>query len=179
MAGTGNRGQGHNIPRVTGSTGKGHRIGRSFGAENDYSTPTTPSTPSTASTRNATGNKPRKAEDLESRYRSQRRKESNPRVERNLEMAYAGDDSDLLPFRPTHTINPPRPRTLAAGYDKENHTLFIRFRGSRTANGWAPGAGYEYHNVTPSEWREVKTTVSTGRLINSNLNYHPYNRADW
>lgn len=134
---------------------------KSFGASNpDGTTPSTPSTPSTSSGPRKT----RWAQDLDSRQ------DARDRVDRNLELAYQGDDSELLPYRPTNTINPRRPRTLAAGYDNQNQKLFVRFR---------DGEGYEYHNVTRAEWREFKSTPSPGRYINRILNHHLYNPADW
>lgn len=80
--------------------------------------------------------------------------------------------------RPTNTINPPRPRTLAAAWDPNEETLYLCFRGRKQANGWADGAIYEYQNVSRETWREVRHTVSTGRFINSTLNHHPYSRID-
>jgi len=134
----------------------GHDISLDFGGSSGRlsagdeilrETRSTPSTPTTAAS-------------------SQRK----PRVARNLESALGGDDSGLLPYRPTNTINPKRPRTLAAGYDAENQTLFVRFR---------DGAGYEYDNVTRDQWRTFKNTPSPGRYINRELNHHPYRPADW
>jgi hypothetical protein len=58
----------------------------------------------------------------------------SPFIQQAIRMAREGDDSMLLPYQPTPSINPPRPRTLAAGYDRESRTLRVRFRA---------GAGYE------------------------------------
>jgi hypothetical protein len=87
-----------------------------------------------------------------------------------LQEAKLGDDSILLPYQPTPSINPPRPRTLAAGYDKDTKTLRIRFR---------EGAIYAYNEVTPREWAALRRTVSPGRYINRVLNAKPYYRENW
>lgn len=96
----------------------------------------------------------------------------SPEMEEALRRARAGDDSMLLPYQPTPSINPPRPRTLAAGYDPDTQTMRVRFR---------DGVGYEYYNVTPQMWRNFKRVKSPGRAINR---YFPpgvanYARADW
>lgn len=85
-------------------------------------------------------------------------------IERTLE----GDDSLLLPYQPTPTINPRRPRTLAAGYDSRAQVLFIKFR---------DGAYYTYYNVAPSVWWRFQRAQSPGRFINTVLNNHPYNQG--
>ncbi|MGW3839688.1 KTSC domain-containing protein [Streptomyces sp. NPDC005075] len=90
------------------------------------------------------------------------------------------DDDELLTTRPTNTSNPPRPRTLAAGYDDQSQTLFVRFRGQRMApEEYADGVGYEYYNVTPQEWAKFRDNWSPGRYINSTLNGKPYTPASW
>lgn len=94
----------------------------------------------------------------------------DPSLEVAIEAAKAGDDSMLLPYQPTPSINPPRPRTLAAGYDADTQTLRVRFR---------DGAGYEYYNVPPRVWRNFKRVKSPGRAINRTLNQYPYAEADW
>lgn len=87
-----------------------------------------------------------------------------------IQAAKDGDDSLLLPYQPTPSINPPRPRTLSAGYDSTTQTLRVRFR---------DGPGYEYYNVPPRVWRNFKRVQSPGRAINRTLNQYPYSRADW
>jgi hypothetical protein len=82
-----------------------------------------------------------------------------------FEEAREGDDSILLPYQPTPSINPPRPRTLAAGYDSNGKTLRIRFR---------DGAIYEYYNVQQNEWRNFKRVKSPGRFVNRVLNAKDY-----
>jgi hypothetical protein len=82
-----------------------------------------------------------------------------------IQLAKDGDDTELLPYQPTPSINPPRPRTLAAGYDKDSETLRIRFRN---------GQVYGYYNVPPNVWRNLKRVKSPGRFINRTLNNFPY-----
>lgn len=95
----------------------------------------------------------------------------SPFIAEAIRRARSGDDSMLLPYQPTPSINPPRPRTLAAGYDAKTRTLRVRFR---------DGAGYEYYNVNPQTWQNFKRVRSPGRAINR---YFPpgsnYARADW
>lgn len=81
--------------------------------------------------------------------------------------ARAGDDTALFPYTPTPSINPPRPRTQAAGYSKDTQTLRIKFR---------DGAVYEYYDVPPNVWRNFRRWVSPGRGINRVLNHYPYAR---
>jgi hypothetical protein len=82
-----------------------------------------------------------------------------------IQLAKDGDDFDLLPYQPTPSINPPRPRTLAAGYDKDAQTLRVRFRN---------GQVYGYYNVPPNVWRNFKRVKSPGRAINRTLNNFSY-----
>ncbi|MFJ6503972.1 KTSC domain-containing protein [Streptomyces sp. NPDC091879] len=82
-----------------------------------------------------------------------------------IQLAKDGDDFDLLPYQPTPSINPPRPRTLAAGYDKDAQTLRVRFRN---------GQVYGYYNVPPNVWRNFKRWKSPGRGINRVLNNFSY-----
>ncbi|MGW1180161.1 KTSC domain-containing protein [Streptomyces drozdowiczii] len=90
------------------------------------------------------------------------------------------DDEQLLTTRPTNTSYPPRPRTLAAGYDDQSQTLFVRFRGQRTGpEQYADGVGYEYYNVTPQEWAKFRDNWSPGRYVNAVLNGKPYTPATW
>jgi KTSC domain len=86
----------------------------------------------------------------------------------DIGLALAGNDEYLLPYRPTPTINPQRPRTLAAGYDSGSQTLRIQFR---------DGDYYTYYNIPPSVWWRFQRAQSPGRFINTTLNYHPYNRG--
>lgn len=84
-----------------------------------------------------------------------------------LRRALEGDDSLLWDKEPTNTSNPPRPRTVAAGFDGTSKTLFVRFR---------DGAIYEYHGVNRSEWRTFRDNVSPGRYINAGLAGKSYER---
>lgn len=81
--------------------------------------------------------------------------------------ARAGDDSALFPYTPTPSIDPPRPRTLAAGYSPDTQTLRVKFR---------EGAVYEYYDVTAQEWRNFQRVKSPGRSINRTFNNKPYAR---
>lgn len=81
--------------------------------------------------------------------------------------ARAGDDSALFPYTPTPSINPPRPRTQAAGYSAATETLRIKFR---------DGAVYEYYDVPPSVWRNFRRVKSPGKHINRVLNGYTYAR---
>lgn len=85
-----------------------------------------------------------------------------------IEMALNGNDAALLPYQPTPTINPGRPRTLAAGYDERSQSLRIKFR---------DGEYYTYYNVPPSVWWQFQRAQSPGRYINSRLNSFPYSRG--
>jgi len=87
-----------------------------------------------------------------------------------IQSAKAGDDTELLPYQPTPSINPPRPRTLAMGYDKDTQVMRVRFRDS---------AGYEYYGVSPREWANMKRVRSPGRAINRVFNHKEYARAGW
>lgn len=97
------------------------------------------------------------------------RAQAQQRMDHELAMAMQeakeGDDTDLLPYQPTPSINPPRPRTLAAGYDKNTGVMRVRFR---------EGAVYGYANVTPREWTNFQRVKSPGRAINRTFNAKPY-----
>lgn len=81
--------------------------------------------------------------------------------------ARAGDDSGLFPYTPTPSIDPPRPRTQAAGYSKETQTLRVKFR---------QGAVYEYYDVPANVWRNFQRVKSPGKFINRTLNNYAYAR---
>lgn len=100
--------------------------------------------------------------------RAQAAKITDPTVYQEIEMALNGDDSLLLPYQPTPTINPGRPRTLAAGYDERSQSLRIKFRS---------GEYYTYYNVPPSVWYKFQRASSPGRYINTTLNNYPYSRG--
>lgn len=97
-----------------------------------------------------------------------------------LRAFHLGDDQMLLTERPTNTSNPPRPRTVAAGYDYKSRTMFVRFRGERVGSGlYRDGIGYEYYNVTRREWDRFRTSPSPGRMINQVFNGKPYSPGAW
>lgn len=87
-----------------------------------------------------------------------------------LQEARSGDDSDLLPYQPTPSINPPRPRTLGAGYDSKTRTLRVRFR---------DGTPWEYYNVPALQWYNFQRVRSPGQFINRTLNNYEYGRGDF
>ena len=80
----------------------------------------------------------------------------SPEVRRAVQRAYR-DDRDLLPFRPTNTSNPSRPRTKAAGWDPISQELRIKFRN---------GSRYVYYGVPGYVWDEFKTSPSPGHYMN-------------
>lgn len=82
-----------------------------------------------------------------------------------FEAARDGDTSVLLPYQPTPSINPPRPRTLAAGYDSNNKIMRIEYR---------DGGTYEYYNVLPNVWRNFKRVKSPGRFVDRVLKAQGY-----
>lgn len=86
-----------------------------------------------------------------------------------LDLAREGNDSFLLPYQPTPSINPPRPRTVAAGYNRETNTMRVRFR---------DGQIYEYFDVPDRVWRNFKRVKSPGRAINRTLNHYAYAPLD-
>jgi hypothetical protein len=84
-----------------------------------------------------------------------------------IAMAEEGDDSYLLPYAPTPSSYPPRPRTQAAGYNRRRRELRVKFR---------DGSRYVYKNVPPNIWANFKRVKSPGRFINRVLNAYPYER---
>ncbi|MGW3153732.1 KTSC domain-containing protein [Streptomyces sp. NPDC001089] len=109
------------------------------------------------------------------------REQLGPRKFEALVRAFhLGDDQLLLTERPTNTSNPPRPRTVAAGYDWKSKTMFVRFRGERIGRGlYRDGVGYEYYNVSRREWDRFRSAPSPGRMINAVFNSHPYSPGTW
>lgn len=65
---------------------------------------------------------------------------------------------------PTSTINPERPRTVAAGYDQKRQVLTVVFR---------DGTFYNYYEVDLNGWQQFKAAPSKGRYIASMLDYQP------
>lgn len=70
---------------------------------------------------------------------------------------------------PTSTSNPARPRTVAAGYDRDRQVITVVFR---------DGTFYNYYEVTPGEWQKFKSVVSKGQYIYTFLDYKPRGAAD-
>ena len=70
---------------------------------------------------------------------------------------------------PTSSSNVKRPRTVAAGYDESRQVLTVVFR---------DGTWYNYYEVSVSEWKSFKATVSKGRYIYNFLDYKPRGNAD-
>ena len=87
-----------------------------------------------------------------------------------MQAAKEGDDSLLLPYQPTPSIEPGRPRTLAAGYDERTKTLRVRFR---------DGTAWCYYDVPPATWRNFRRVRSPGRFINRVLNNFEYGPDDF
>jgi KTSC domain-containing protein len=75
---------------------------------------------------------------------------------------------------PSPSSNPPRPRTIQLGYVKERGaptgTVRIRFR---------DGTPWDYYDVPPSVWRNLRRVKSPGRFVNRVLNNFDYGRGDW
>jgi len=88
-----------------------------------------------------------------------------------MEGAQSGEDETPaeLTLVPTSTINPERPRTVAAGFDKIENKITVVFR---------DGTFYNYYEVSPSEWQAFKARVSKGRYIYSYLDSKPRGPAD-
>jgi hypothetical protein len=82
-------------------------------------------------------------------------------------LAQTGDDSALLPYTPTPSTNPPRPRTMAAGYDSQAQVVTVKFR---------EGAVYQYYGVPQNVWRNFRRVKSPGKFINRTLNNFDYTR---
>lgn len=70
---------------------------------------------------------------------------------------------------PTSTTNPKRPRTVAAGYDKDRRVITVVFR---------DGTWYNYYDCAPNTWQDFKARVSKGRYIYRYLDFHPRGPAD-
>lgn len=70
---------------------------------------------------------------------------------------------------PTSTINPDRPRTVAAGYDESRQVLTVVFR---------DGTFYNYYEVDRAMWDQFKAVQSKGRYIAANLDAQPRGTAN-
>ena len=82
---------------------------------------------------------------------------------------YEDNSPAPLTVVPTSTINPERPRTVAAGYDKDEEKITVVFR---------DGTFYNYYEVDPKEWQRFKSVVSKGRFIYAYLDSKPRGEAD-
>lgn len=71
--------------------------------------------------------------------------------------------------RPTNTSNPRRPRTVAAGYDKDRKVLTVVFR---------DGTFYNYYEVSEYMWNTFKSLPSKGAYIKRYLDKKPRGEAD-
>lgn len=67
----------------------------------------------------------------------------------------------VFTYDPTRSSNPPRPRTLRAGWVRPqgapNGTVVVQFR---------EGAVYEYYNVPYNVWRNFRRVQSPGKAMN-------------
>lgn len=95
------------------------------------------------------------------------------------EAAVSAEGIPNIPFSvyPTPTINPPRPRTIAGGYNEEHQILRLKFRPGASAQS-PGGAVYDYYGVTPAEWTDIRSRIinSTGRYLNDQLADKEYTR---
>ena len=87
---------------------------------------------------------------------------------------FIGSDGRMPQIDPTPSSNPPKPRTLRAGYIKERGagegTLWVVFR---------DGTPWEYYDVPQNVWRNFRRVKSPGRFINRVLNNYDYGRGDF
>lgn len=117
--------------------------------------------------------------------RDQAREVSRYRVPQSpsseAEAVYGGEGVPDIPFTvyPTPTINPERPRTIAAGYSTAHQILRLRFRPGASAAS-PQGAVYDYYDVTPDEFRVIRAHIinSTGRYLNNQLAAKEYTRLE-
>lgn len=128
-------------------------------------TPPTPRTKSTKRQEPTQGVAKRETPGSRVSHAVARRPAENYEEALNLVASREGDDEGLLPYQPTNTSNPPRPRTLAAGYDRASRTLRIR---------WRDGTGTEYYDIPPDIWRRFQKSASPGRFVNRILNNFEY-----
>lgn len=80
-----------------------------------------------------------------------------------------------LTLVPTSSINPERPRTVAAGYDFKLRTITVIFRHQGRDDDDLP---YNYYEVDGREWNTFKTAYSKGRYIKAHLDSHPRGFAE-
>lgn len=84
-------------------------------------------------------------------------------VTRNKDIGGRSRAPAPISLLPTSTINPARPRTVAAGYSQDRAVLTVVFR---------DGTFYNYYDVEEATWQAFKSAVSKGRFIASNLDYY-------
>ena len=65
---------------------------------------------------------------------------------------------------PTNTTNPDRPRTVAAGYDKDRQVITVVFR---------DGTFYNYYQVPYPMWQGFRMSQSKGKYIRETLDNQP------
>lgn len=70
-----------------------------------------------------------------------------------------------LTYAPTKTTNIKRPRTLAAGYNRQSQTLSVIFR---------DGTAWNYYGVSYQMWTAFKASPSPGRFIRTRLDFKAY-----
>lgn len=80
----------------------------------------------------------------------------------------SGDPAQLSVV-PTSTTDPSRPRTVAAGWDRERKCLTVVFR---------DGTYYNYYGVDSREWNNFKRARSKGRFIYTYLDQKSRGVAD-
>jgi KTSC domain len=88
----------------------------------------------------------------------------NPSVISSVDKAPAD-----ITLAPTSSILPPRPRTVAAGYDGSRRCLTVIFR---------DGTFYNYYGVSGLEWGNFKRAISKGRFIKAYLDGKVRGTAD-
>jgi hypothetical protein len=80
----------------------------------------------------------------------------------------SGREPAPITLIPTSSINPERPRTVAAGYDGSRKVLTVVFR---------DGTFYNYYDVSEGEWASFKVNHSKGRYIFAVLDAKPRGTA--
>lgn len=83
-------------------------------------------------------------------------------------LPFAAGAADMTEV-PTSTTNPLRPRTIAAGYNREAQVLTVMFR---------DGTLYNYFSVTATQWYNFRRARSKGRFIYTYLDQKPRGLAE-
>ena len=85
--------------------------------------------------------------------------EEGPEAEEKPDPEFDTDESSAIPtLSTTSSSKPERPRTLRAGYDRQNQRLVVVFR---------DGTWYEYKGVDEDMWQEFRGSVSKSSLLDS------------